>query len=498
MKKIVGLVFCLVVLLGTPNGASAHTHGIRVFDTESVLPNMTDRVEVWSGCPVMGEIIATDCLAEQAYNIAQTTGAISLVPERNRSEASYKDLFLRWNDLGSTMSVSRFVRKATGTGFYLPQGFGRSTPLSMGEWATIRGELNLLQQQVNTLGLGNVPDLRKQIEGIQNRLGGLDTTTSGMIGTLSTLENMVKNLSALSPSELDAQKAEMDARLSGLTDRITRLENTKADKSAVTSLEARVSSLENPGVSAPFTSAEASDFFAQVKEWLVKYWWIPALLLLLGALAWFVNKRQQSPVTPEVTTVVAPVGVVPSSVSVTADQDRYETLRVQFQDPKTGVLARLGQLEEVVNKENGVLDRMEQLDTAVTQLRTDYDYLLLVSTDGLRMVGTPDQETLEALKIGEHIDLAIEGDEGTRTVRIVRGTFENENSVIEDRLYVYGVTDVNQGVSVDSVRLSRCLLRAIKEWKVVGIDDTKIGLSAAAYKRTPRKLSFRRSSTKAA
>ena len=138
------------------------------------------------------------------------------------------------------------------------------------------------------------------------------------------------------------------------------------------------------------------------------------------------------------------------------------------------------------------------LDTAVTQLRTDYDYLLLVSTDGLRMVGTPDQETLEVLKIGEHIDLKIDGDEGDRTVRIVRGTFENELGVIEDRLYVYGVTDVNQGVSVDSVRLSRCLLRAIKEWKVVGIDDPKVGLSAAAFVRTPRKLTFRRSAKKAA
>ncbi len=496
MKKL--RTWCLVVLFCIPNIAFAH-EGIRVFDSYASPGLFNERVEVWSGCPVVGDSINTDCLADKAYDFALSIGALSLVSERHQDLESYKDLFLRWNGLGETMSTARFMRKATGTGFYLPQVRGRSTPLSTIEWSTIRGEVDLLQQQMRTLEPESAQSLRDRIIALENRLVGVDSSTAGLLGTLSTLEAMIKNFPTLSQTELDAQKAELEERLSGFDTRLARVEETKADKSELTSLEARVSSLENPSMSAPFTSAETTGFSATVNEWLSKYWWIPVLLLLLGVLWWFLSQRKKPQVVEEVTTVITPVGVVPSAVRTTTDGNHDETLRLQLHDPEKGVLARLGHLEEVVsNNENGVLARMDKLDTAVTQLRTDYDYLLLVSTDGLRMVGTPDQETLEALKIGEHIDLKIEGDEGDRTVRIVRGTFENENSVIEDRLYVYGVTDVNQGVSVDSVRLSKSLLRAIKEWKVVGIDDPKVGLSAAAFARTPRKVTFRRSVKKAA
>ena len=494
MKKLRNL--CLVVLFCLPNMVFAH-EGIRVFDSYASPDLFNEQVEVWSGCPTVGDLINTDCLAGKAYEFARSNGALSLVPERNQDRVSYKDLFLRWNGLGSTMSTARFMRKASGTGFYLPQGRGRAVPLSTREWSTIRGEVDLLQQQMRTLEPESAKSMRARINDLENRLAGVDSTTAELLGTLSTREAMVKNFSTLSLAELNAQKAEMEDRLSGFNDRLARVENTKADKSDVISLEARVSSLENPSLSAPFTSVETTGFLAKVNERLVKYWWIPVLLLLLVAIMWLLKSRKNTSNTEAVITRFPLKDVVPSDVRTTTD-DQYETLHLQVHDPKTGVLARVGRLEEVVNHENGVLARMEKLDTAVTQLRTDYDYLLLVSTDGLRMVGTPDQETLEALKIGEHIDLKIEGDEGDRTVRIVRGTFENEHGGIEERLYVYGVSDVNQGVSVDSVRLSRSLLRAIKEWKLVGIDDPKVGLSAAAFARTPRKLTFRRSVKKAA
>lgn len=463
-------VWCLVAFLGLPNMAYAHADavGIRVFDIHSYTSGYDERAEFWSGCPVIGDAIDTDCLAEKAYDFAQSTGALSRVPERNQFRESYKDLFLRWNDLGSTMSVSRFMRKATGTGFYLPQGRGRFTPLSSVEWSSIRGDVDLLQQQMRTLEPESAQSLRDRINALEDRLVGVDPSTASLLGTLSTLETVVKNLPSLSQAELDAQKAELDERLSGFEGRLARMEDTKAGKNEVTSLEARVSSLENPSISAPFTSAETTGFLAKLKEWLVKNWWLPVLLLLLLVIAWLLKSRKNTLVKKEVATLDTPVVVVPSNFSTMRDVDQYETLHTQVNDLDTRVGVRLNRLEE-----------------AIAVLRNDYDYLLLVSADGLRMVGTPDQKTLDALTIGKHIDLLVEGNEGARTVRIVRGTFENENGVIEDRLYLYGVSDVNIGVRVDSVGLSKCLLKAVKDWRVVGIDDHKVGLSAAAYKRNP-------------
>ena len=477
-------VWCLVAFLGLPNMAYAHADavGIRVFDIHSYTSGYDERAEFWSGCPVIGDAIDTDCLAEKAYDFAQSTGALSRVPERNQFRESYKDLFLRWNDLGSTMSVSRFMRKATGTGFYLPQGRGRFTPLSSVEWSSIRGDVDLLQQQMRTLEPESAQSLRDRINALEDRLVGVDPSTASLLGTLSTLETVVKNLPSLSQAELDAQKAELDDRLSGLSDRVTRVEETKADKaevasqlsskadkSDVTRLEALMKSFENPVIRAPFTSsAETAGFLAKLIEWLVKNWWLPVLLLLLLVIAWLLKSRKNTLVKKEVATLDTPVVVVPSNFSTMRDVDQYETLHTQVNDLDTRVGVRLNRLEE-----------------AIAVLRNDYDYLLLVSADGLRMVGTPDQKTLDALTIGKHIDLLVEGNEGARTVRIVRGTFENENGVIEDRLYLYGVSEVNNGVLVDSVGLSRCLLKAVKDWRVVGIDDHKVGLSAAAYKRNP-------------
>ena len=477
-------VWCLVAFLGLPNMAYAHADavGIRVFDIHSYTSGYDERAEFWSGCPVIGDAIDTDCLAEKAYDFAQSTGALSRVPERNQFRESYKDLFLRWNDLGSTMSVSRFMRKATGTGFYLPQGRGRFTPLSSVEWSSIRGDVDLLQQQMRTLEPESAQSLRDRINALEDRLVGVDPSTASLLGTLSTLETVVKNLPSLSQAELDAQKAELDDRLSGLSDRVTRVEETKADKaevasqlsskadkSDVTRLEALMKSFENPVIRAPFTSsAETAGFLAKLIEWLVKNWWLPVLLLLLLVIAWLLKSRKNTLVKKEVATLDTPVVVVPSNFSTMRDVDQYETLHTQVNDLDTRVGVRLNRLEE-----------------AIAVLRNDYDYLLLVSADGLRMVGTPDQKTLDALTIGKHIDLLVEGNEGARTVRIVRGTFENENGVIEDRLYLYGVSDVNIGVRVDSVGLSKCLLKAVKDWRVVGIDDHKVGLSAAAYKRNP-------------
>ncbi len=476
MKKVRD--WCLVVLLCLPNMVFAHTDavGIRVFDIHPHTSGYVERVEVLSGCPVIGDAIDTDCLADKAYDFAQSTGALLRVPGRNQFRESYKDLFLRWNDLGSTMSVSRFMRKATGTGFYLPQGRGRYSPLSNVEWVSIRGDVDLLQQQMRTLEPESAQSLRERINALEDRLVGVDSSTANLLGTLSTLETVVENLPSLSKAELDAQKAELDERLSGLADRVTRVEETKADKSEVNDLEARVSSLENPSIRTPFTSAETTGFLAKLKEWWVKYWWFPVLLLLLLVIAWLLMSRKNTSATDAVITRDTSI-VVPSNLSSTRDVDQYETLHKQVNDLDTRVGVRLNHLEE-----------------AVAVLRNDYDYLLLVSADGLRMVGTPDKKTLEALKLGEHIDLKVEGNEGARTVRIVRGTYENENGVIEDRLYVYGVSNVNNGVSVDSVRLSKCLLKAVKEWKVDGIDDPTVGLSAAAYKRTLRKPIIRRAS----
>ena len=163
--------WCLVVLLCLPNMTFAHTDavGIRVFDTHSYNSGYDERAEFWSGCPVIGDAIDTDCLADKAYDFAQSTGALSRVPERNQFRESYKDLFLRWNDLGSTMSVLRFMRKATGTGFYLPQGRGRFTPLSYVEWSSIRGDVDLLQQQMRTLEPESAQSLRERINALEEK-----------------------------------------------------------------------------------------------------------------------------------------------------------------------------------------------------------------------------------------------------------------------------------------------------------------------------------------
>ena len=335
-------VWCLVAFLGLPNMAYAHADavGIRVFDIHSYTSGYDERAEFWSGCPVIGDAIDTDCLAEKAYDFAQSTGALSRVPERNQFRESYKDLFLRWNDLGSTMSVSRFMRKATGTGFYLPQGRGRFTPLSSVEWSSIRGDVDLLQQQMRTLEPESAQSLRDRINALEDRLVGVDPSTASLLGTLSTLETVVKNLPSLSQAELDAQKAELDDRLSGLSDRVTRVEETKADKaevasqlsskadkSDVTRLEALMKSFENPVIRAPFTSsAETAGFLAKLIEWLVKNWWLPVLLLLLLVIAWLLKSRKNTLVKKEVATLDTPVVVVPSNFSTMRDVDQYETL----------------------------------------------------------------------------------------------------------------------------------------------------------------------------
>lgn len=516
-------VWCLVALLCVPNMALAHSDhsdavGIRVFDMHSHSSGYVEKVEVLSGCLVVGDTIETDCLADKAYDFAQSIGALSRVPESNQFRESYKDLFLRWNDLGSTVSVSRFMRKATGTGFYLPQGSGRSTPLSYAEWSLMRGEVDLLQQQMRTLEPESTQSLRDQINVLKNLLVGVDLTTAGLLGTLTALEAMVDNFPTLLQTELETQKAELEERLLGFAGKLSLMQaeiDTKADKADVANIEAKLStkasqiyvtsvesqlslkanqsdvanlavrmdSFENPpSVAVPAIGVQNPDFISEVKELWFKYGWLLVILLLVGVLAWLLKSRKNTSVTKTVFTRFAPVDVVQSPDLVTTEGDRYQNLSLLVSDPKTGLEARVGRLE---NNEKDLLARMDQLDTSMTTLRADYDYLLLVSADGLRMVGTPDQKTLDALTIGKHIDLLVEGNEGARTVRIVRGTFENENGVIEDRLYLYGVSEVNIGVRVDSVGLSRCLLKAVKDWRVVGIDDHKVGLSAAAYKRNP-------------
>ena len=521
MKKIRD--WCLVALLCLPNIAFAQTDavvGIRVFDIHPHTSSYVERAEVLSVCPVVGNTIDTDCLAEEAYDFAQKSGALYLVPGSNQFRDSYKDLFLRWNDLGPTMSIERFVSKASGTGIYLPQSGQRTTFAVVRYESDIEAKILLLTQKFAMLS-NQTPALRAElfeyIDSLQVSMGELNATNARFLGTLTTLKAMVENLPSLSQAELNAQKAELGERLSGLADRVTRVEETKADKADVANIEAKLSTkasqiyvtsvesqlslkanqsdvkilaermsfLENPpSVAVPLIGVQNPDFISisEVKELWLKYWWILVVLLLLGVLVWLLKSRKNTSITETVFTRFSPNDVVPSAVRVTTEGDRDQDLRLLVSDPKTGLEARVGRLE---NNEKDLLARMDQLDTSMTTLRADYDYLLLVSADGLRMVGTPDQKTLDALTIGKHIDLLVEGNEGARTVRIVRGTFENENGVIEDRLYLYGVSEVNIGVRVDSVGLSRCLLKAVKDWRVVGIDDHKVGLSAAAYKRNP-------------
>ena len=238
--------WCLVALLCLPNIAFAQTDavGIRVFDIHPHTSSYLEPAEVFSGCPVVGNTIDTDCLAEEAYDFAQRTGALSLVPGSNQFRDSYKDLFLRWNDLGPTMSTERFMSKASGTGIYLPQSGQRNTFAVARYESDFNAKILLLTQKFAMLS-NQTPALRAElfeyIDSLQASMGELNATNARFLGTLTTLKAMVENLPSLSQAELNAQKAELGERLSGLADRVTRVEETKADKADVANIEAKLS-----------------------------------------------------------------------------------------------------------------------------------------------------------------------------------------------------------------------------------------------------------------
>ena len=461
MCKVIRL---LVLMLGVLPTASMAHDGIRVFDAQNA-DLSPETVQNLTGCAISDATMSTDCLGRSAYDTATSTGALSLVPLRNQDQASYIDLFVRWNGLGDTMTVSRFIRKATGTGFYLPQGEGRSAPLQSAEWSQIRGDIDLLQQQVATLTPGNpavIAGLREQIITLENRLTGVDASTAGLLGTLHTLQAVIANVPNLLETELNAQKAEIDARLSAFTERLVQVEaavSTKAEQTDLTALSSRVASLELANSSVMPNNLLSASVPTVSSRLAVVSWWIWGFVIfVLISLVWLVLKASQVKVTAQIDHTVAAVA---------------------------------GLNERVYNPVTGLLPRLTAVEADTKSLKGDLEYVIQIASDGLRIEGIPTQDTLETLDPGGHIDLKIAGADANSVVRVVRGTFTKHDGSVDQVLYVHGVKNQNNALALRAQDLSRCLFKALSERRVEGIHlHSGIGLQPKDYHKAvkPRAL----------
>jgi hypothetical protein len=490
----------MVVGVQLSSTAAAEPEGIRVFDSRAVELEVTVWVETTIGCPIIAATIDSNCLANKAYTVAANAGALALVPEVNQTLPSYADLFRRWNDLDATITVNRFARKAAGTGFYLPQGGVRSKPLTSTQWVEIRREVDVLRQQIRTLSTmadtTEIEQLKENIVDLEEELVGVDRSTASLLGTLATLEAVVQNFPTLLAEERESQANEIDERFSTVLSRLSAVESaldtkadradlarkadrtelaTKVDRAELVTLSNRVAALEEAG------QMSASPLVPQVEPTTVVTVFRPStffyavllgsILLVLGCI-WFVWSASKKAVK-----------------TATESTERQQTDVQKLND-------------ELYREDKGVLSRVSHLETEAAEVRMQYEYLLRVSTDGLKIVGTPDQSAIDQLQIGEHIDIPIEDTLSTddlKVVRVVRGTLTEKDGSVEELLYLYGVRDVNNGVSPLATKLNRTLLLGLKDFRVEGINPrSNAGLIPTAYERQVGKTATRKTATQAA
>ena len=209
---------------------------------------------------------------------------------------------------------------------------------------------------------------------------------------------------------------------------------------------------------------------------------------------WLLKSRKNTPVTEVVTTVDTPSVVVPSTVFTTSEMDQYKTLRKQVQDEDTGVLARVGRLEELVgNNENGVLVRLDRTEKEVEVLREESDYMFQLTSNRKRVENVPTEAVIEALRVGQHLDLPVKGSYPPGVVRVVRGTLESADGAVEEMLFIYGVKDLNNGVKPKATFLSLALMKGLKDYRVEGISpQSTVGLTPESFRRQVRKTAVRK------
>ncbi len=100
--------------------ASTALADVRVFARSSSEGLAQFMEQLTEGGVLQGERFPSIILGHLAFDFASQNGHLERVPASNRSRESYAGLFVRWNGLGSSISVQEFQRKGQGTGFWLP------------------------------------------------------------------------------------------------------------------------------------------------------------------------------------------------------------------------------------------------------------------------------------------------------------------------------------------------------------------------------------------